>query len=229
MFLRSFPSGVWQANCYVLAAAAGEQCVIVDPGQDSAGGVRDVVSGNRLDPRAILLTHGHFDHVADAALLAEEYHVAVYIDPADEHLLSNPAAGLNADGAALVRQFVGPSMHPPSQVEHYPISRALTLAQFSFTVLSAPGHTAGSVLLRLDNDRNSPGQRLTFCGDVVFAGSIGRTDLPGGDPAAMGRTLARVVLPLADDTALLPGHGRGTTMARERVSNPYLQTSYLRN
>jgi len=229
VFLASFACGYWQANCYVVAPAGIDQCVIIDPGQDSAELVRGVVADNRLVPRAILLTHGHFDHVADAATLADEYGVAVYIDAADEHLLSDPAAGLGPDGAALVQKLVGAAMLPPARIEHYRIGEPLSVAHLDFTVTAAPGHTAGSVLLGIDYVGNAQVKRLVFCGDVVFADSVGRSDLPGGDPSVMRQTLARVVLGLPDTTALLPGHGQQTTMARERVSNPYLQASYLRN
>ena len=229
MFLASFSCGYWQANCYVVAPAGIDQCVIIDPGQDSAELVRQVVSDNRLDPRAILLTHGHFDHVADAAALADEFGIAVHIDAADEHLLSDPAAGLSPDGAALVQQLVGGSMLPPARVEHFPTGRPLSVAHLDFGVTPAPGHTAGSVLLAIDYVGNPQVKRLVFSGDVVFADSVGRSDLPGGDPAVMRRTLSSVVLPLPDTAALLPGHGQQTTMARERISNPYLQATYLGN
>lgn len=229
MFLASFACGYWQANCYVVAPAGIDQCVIIDPGQDSAEPIRRMVADNRLDPRAILLTHGHFDHVADAAVLADEYGIAVHIDQADEHLLSDPTAGLSADGAALVRQLVGGTMLVPARVEHYRVGQPLSVAHLDFTVTAAPGHTAGSVLLGIDYVGNPQVKRLVFCGDVVFADSVGRSDLPGGDAAVMRQTLSTVVLALPDTTALLPGHGQQTTMARERVSNPYLQATYLRN
>ncbi len=229
MFLASFACGYWQANCYVVAPAGVDQCVIIDPGQDSAELVRGVVAENRLVPRAILLTHGHFDHVADAAALADEFSVAVHIHAADEHLLTDPAAGLSPDGAALIRQLVGEAMLPPARVENYQADQLLSVAHLDFTVTAAPGHTAGSVLLGIDYVGNPQVKRLVFCGDVVFADSVGRSDLPGGDAAVMQRTLSRVVLALPDTTALLPGHGQQTTMSRERVSNPYLQATYLRN
>jgi glyoxylase-like metal-dependent hydrolase (beta-lactamase superfamily II) len=229
VFLTSFACGYWQANCYVVAAAGVDQCVIIDPGQDSADLVRRVVADNRLVPRAILLTHGHFDHAANAAQLADEFDVAVHVDAADEHLLSDPAAGLSPDGAALVRRLVGESMLPPARVENYKVDQPLSVAHLDFSVTAAPGHTGGSVLLGIDYVGNPQIKRLVFCGDVVFADSVGRSDLPGGDDAAMRRTLSRVVLALPDTAALLPGHGQQTTMARERVSNPYLQATYLRN
>jgi len=229
VFLASFATGYWQANCYVAAAPGLDQCVVIDPGQDSAASIRSVITENRLEPRAVLLTHGHFDHVADAANLADEYNIAVYIHSADRHLLSNPGAGLNADGAAMVRKLVGDSITVPARMEAYMLDRPLNLAGLQFSVTAAPGHTAGSVLLGLDYTGHPSVRRVVFSGDVVFAGSVGRTDLPGGNVEVMRHTLSEVVLALADTTALLPGHGEQTTMARERVENPYLQQSFLRN
>jgi hydroxyacylglutathione hydrolase len=229
VFLASFATGYWQANCYVVALPGVDQCVIIDPGQDSAAAVRSVIAENRFEPRAILLTHGHYDHVADAAQLADDYNVAVYIHPADRRLLTNPSAGLSADGSAVVRKLVGETMSPPARVESYPVGKPLNVARLDFTVLPAPGHTAGSVLLSLAFSGHRTIRSLVFTGDVVFAGSVGRTDLPSGSSDAMRRTLSDVVLALPDTAALLPGHGEQTTMAVERVENPYLQPSFLRN
>lgn len=229
MFLASVTTGLWQANCYVVAGAGLSQCVIVDPGQDAAARVRTVLADNRLEPRAILCTHGHFDHVADAAALGDEFNIPTYIHRADRHLLSDPAAGLSKDGAAAIRSLVGEAMAEPARVELYNTKAALHVAGLSFSLTEAPGHTAGCVLLEVDYGGHPTINRLVFTGDVVFAGSVGRTDLPGGDPARMKTTLRDVVLELSDSSALLPGHGEQTTMAEQRVNNPYLQPGFLRN
>lgn len=229
MFLASFATGTWQANCYVVAAPGLAQCVIIDPGESAAPAVRELIAENRLEPRAILLTHGHFDHVADAALLADEYNVPAYIHREDRHLLSDPAAGLNPDGAAMVRELIGDSLPLPARVENYDPAHRLSLAQLTFSITEAPGHTRGCVLLGLDYVGHPQINRLVFSGDVIFAGSVGRTDLPGGDPEVMRQTLSQTVLALSDATALLPGHGGQTIMSRERAENPYLQPNFLRN
>lgn len=229
MFLASLATGHWQANCYVVAAPGLDQCVIIDPGQDAAEPVKQVLAENRLEPRAILLTHGHFDHVANAALLADEYNIAVHVHPADRHLLIDPAAGLSAEGASFVRHLVGDSLPEPARVEDLQPGTVLNLARLQFQVLAAPGHTPGSVLFALAYSGHSVIKQIVFSGDVVFAGAVGRTDLPGGSPATMRNTLAEVVLGLSDSTALLPGHGEQTSMAIERETNPYLQPSFLRN
>lgn len=230
MFLATFPTGHWQANCYLVAAPGAAECVVVDPGQGAADGVRRLLGEHQLEPRALLATHGHFDHVADAAELADEYNVPLWIHSADRHLLSDPAAGLGPDGAALVRELLGGPMAEPARVEEFDGLSELSLAGLRFSIDPAPGHTQGCVLLGLDyHGRHPQLNRIVFTGDVVFAGSIGRTDLPGGDQQVMNRTLREVVLPLPDTCALLPGHGPQTTIARERAENPYLQPAFLRN
>lgn len=230
MFLASFPTGQWQANCYVVAPAGSTDVVVVDPGQDAAGGLRQLFSEHGLRPAAILATHGHFDHVADAALIADEFGVGVWIHSADRHLLTDPGAALSPDGAALVRQLLRVPMVEPARVEELDGIRELTLAGLDFTLHPAPGHTPGSTLFSLAYaPPTSQITRIVFTGDVVFAGSIGRTDLPGGDQTTMNQTLAHTVLPIVDSCALLPGHGPQTTMGRERTSNPYLQSPFLRN
>jgi len=228
VFLASFASGLWQANCYVVAAAGATDCVVIDPGQDAAPLVGELLGEHGLTPVGVIATHGHFDHVASAAQVADAHGVPVWIHPVDRHLLSDPAAGLSADSAAMVRQLLGGPLAEPAMVESLAVA-SLSLAGLEFSVAHAPGHTAGSVLLGLDYPGHPQIGRVVFSGDVVFAGSVGRTDLPGGDQATMVRTLQDVVLALPDDTALLPGHGTQTTMATERAQNPYLQPAFLRN
>ena len=228
MFLASFPSGAWQANCYLIAAAEKAECVIIDPGQDAAATVARLVTERGLAPTAVLATHGHFDHVADAAQVADSYGIPVYLHPSDRHLLADPAAGLDPGGAALVRNLIGAVMAEPAEVRPYP-DGTLAVAGLEFEVLPAPGHTAGSVLLCVATEEHPGVERIAFTGDVVFAGSVGRTDLPGGDQPTMLRSLREVVLTLPDRTALLPGHGPQTSLANERLHNPYLQPDFLRN
>lgn len=222
MLVVGFPAGPWGTNCYVVATEAGEQCLVVDPGKDAAAGVADAVREHRLQPVAVLLTHGHLDHVWSVVPVCGSYGVAAYLHPADDHLLSEPLAGVSGQTSAMVASMTEgrlPVMEP-DEVRPLADAATLELAGIELRVDHAPGHTPGSVMFRRAGAADVP--PLLLSGDVLFAGSIGRTDLPGGDHQAMLRSLRDKVLPLADDTVVLPGHGATTTIAAERAGNPYL-------
>ncbi|MGW4800338.1 MBL fold metallo-hydrolase [Nonomuraea sp. NPDC004297] len=214
MLIAGFPAGAFQTNCYVVAPAAGEECVIVDPGQDATEGVDELLREHRLKPVAVLLTHGHLDHVWSVAPVCGARDVPAWIHPDDRHLLSDPAAGWSDTSASL---FGGITLSEPDDVRELSDGAVLPLAGLEFVVDHTPGHTRGSVSFR------TPGDEVMFSGDLLFAGSIGRSDLPGGDYPTILRSLAAKCLPLPDDTVVLPGHGPQTTIGRERVTNPYLK------
>lgn len=228
MFLTSFPAGPWQANTYVFAPD-GMRAVIIDPGVGAFDPVVRIVEENGLTVEGVLLSHGHIDHVATAADVADRYGVPAWIHTADRELLTDPGMpGVPME--VLVAQF-GVDLREPSDLRLWSGGETTEVAGASFAVVHAPGHRPGCVMLRYalaEPLAQAPGiAELVFTGDVVFAGSIGRTDLPGGDQAAMIDSLREVVLALPDDAALLPGHGPQTTMAHERAANPYLQPSFL--
>ena len=220
MLIAGFPAGPWGTNCYVLATGAGTECVVVDPGKDAAGGVDDVVREHRLKPVSVLVTHGHVDHMWCVAPVAGGYDATAYVHPADRPLLSDPMAALSPEMAAMLLGG-GYEFAEPEQVAEVGDGDTLELAGIDFTVDHAPGHTPGSITFRTPYDQDGISQ-LLLSGDLLFAGSIGRTDLPGGDPRAMMRSLADKVLTLRDDVAVLPGHGEQTTVGRERATNPFL-------
>jgi len=217
-----FPAGPWGTNCWVLAPGAGEQCVIVDPGKDSAEGIEEAVREHGLAPVAVLLTHGHIDHVWSVVPVCGARGIPAYLHPADRHLLTDPGAGLSPQTRDLLAGMTDGVLTSaePDDLRELTDGLELELAGLSFVVDHAPGHTGGSVMFRRAGELGVP--PLLVSGDVLFEGSIGRTDLPGGDHAAMLRSLAIKVLPLDDETVVLPGHGETTTIARERVANPYL-------
>lgn len=220
MLIAGFPAGPWGTNCYVAATGPGSECVVIDPGMDAAAGVESVVREHRLKPVAVLVTHGHVDHMWSVAPVAGTYDAAAWIHPADRHLLTDPVAGVSPDSA---RMLLGGDYQwaEPDDVRELGDGQALELAGLSLVVDHTPGHTQGSVTFRTPyGDRDV--SELMFSGDLLFAGSIGRTDLPGGDHATMLRTLRDKVLPLADDIVVLPGHGQQTSIGRERATNPYL-------
>ncbi len=222
MLVVGFPAGPWGTNCWVLAPAAGEQCVIVDPGKDSAAGIEEAVREHGLAPVAVLLTHGHIDHVWSVVPVCGARGIPAYLHPSDRHLLTDPGAGLSPQTRDLLAGMTDGVLTTaePDDLRELTDGLELELAGLSFVVDHAPGHTGGSVMFRRAGELGVP--PLLVSGDVLFEGSIGRTDLPGGDHAAMLRSLATKVLPLDDETVVLPGHGETTTIARERVANPYL-------
>jgi hydroxyacylglutathione hydrolase len=252
VLVTGFPAGVFAANCYFVAPAPGEECVIIDPGQDAQHGIEELLTRYRLKPIAVLLTHGHIDHVWSVAPVCGAKDIPAYIHPDDRELLADPAKGFSlAVGQEL---FGGLTFTEPSDVRVLADGSTLSLAGCDFTVGHVPGHTPGSVTFSTsgvprpdapppdaplpdaplpdapppdappptaDNSKRPGTGNTLFTGDLLFAGSIGRTDLPGGDHRAMLRSLSRT-LTLADDTLVLPGHGPQTTIGAERRSNPFL-------
>ncbi|GAA1336755.1 MBL fold metallo-hydrolase [Saccharothrix algeriensis] len=217
MLVIGFATGALQANCYLLAPDAGGPCVVVDPGQDAAEPVERALREHRLTPVAVLLTHGHFDHAFSVAPVCDGNDVPAWVHPEDRALLSDPLRGISAES----RSFFGGNleMREPREVRELADAAELDLAGLRLTVDHTPGHTGGSVMFRAGTEE---GGRLVLSGDTLFAGSIGRTDLPGGDHRAMLASLRTKVLTLQDDTVVLPGHGPTTTIGRERVGNPFL-------
>jgi hydroxyacylglutathione hydrolase len=220
VLVTGFPAGSFAANCYLVAPAPGEECVIVDPGQDAQRGIEELLARYRLKPIAVLLTHGHLDHVWSVAPVCGAKGIPAYIHPSDRKLLTDPAKGLSLNiGQEL---FGGLTFTEPDDVLMLADGCTLTLAGCDFTVDHAPGHTAGSVTFRADEAPEGYDYgRTLFSGDLLFAGSIGRTDLPGGDHQAMLRSLS-LALALPDDTLVLAGHGPQTTIGAERRGNPFL-------
>lgn len=223
MLIQPIQVSPWQANCYlVLASEDARQCLIVDPGITSADQVDEALRERDLTPVALLGTHGHVDHVGDAHLLAASWDIPLYLSAADQHLLTSPGDGLGPQGAALMRQLTGSESLPPvADVRDY--EEPFTLAGLTVTPFAAPGHTQGSTALQIATDEVT----VVFTGDVVFAGTIGRTDLPGGSMTQMRDSLRRITEHFARETPLLPGHGQPTNLARELDTNPYLQPENL--
>ena len=232
MLLKRLETALWGENCWLLAAARGGPGLVIDPGLGAAADIEGICADNDLNVAAVLASHGHIDHVADAAAVSERWRVPVWIHPAERELLADPAAGLNPGVQPVIGDlFASRAPAQPHEVRDLADRQVLDLAGFAVTVLHTPGHRPGCVLFRIPLGD----QTVVLTGDVLFAGSIGRTDLPGSSPKAMGASLRDVVLGTGDDgqphlpgdVIVLPGHGRRTTMAVERVTNPYLQADFL--
>jgi hydroxyacylglutathione hydrolase len=197
--------GPFEENCYLVADPGSGRAVLVDPGDEATRISRMVrESGAQLD--AIWLTHAHIDHIGAVAGIKREWDVPVYLHPADGPLY---AAG------SRQAAFYGLDFDQPAPPERAFVDLdRLRVGALEFEVLHAPGHSPGLVVVH--------GNGVLLGGDLLFAGSIGRTDLPLSNPADMEASLARVMRLLADDVVVHPGHGPATTIGRERAANPFL-------
>ncbi|MEO6472966.1 MAG: MBL fold metallo-hydrolase [Aeromicrobium sp.] len=226
MLLTSFPAGPLQANCYFVSRGPGTGCAIIDPGMESLDGIESVLNEHNLKPSAVLITHGHFDHMWQASDVAARYDIPVWIHPNDRHLLADPMAAISNESSAMLRMQLGMSEIPdfvePADVRDAVDGATIDVDGLTFTVDHVPGHTPGTVVYRVDYDGPEPVSQLMFSGDFLFAGSIGRTDLNGGSHPDMLSSLSAEVLPLPDDIVVLPGHGPQTSIGRERATNPFL-------
>ena len=217
MLLTGFPAGMLQCNCYILAARAGSDAIIVDPGQRAMGRIREILDENRLTPSAVLLTHGHVDHIWSAQKVADTYGCPVFIHPEDRFMLTDPIKGF---GPRLAQLAFGVLFSEPKQVvELDRDGDKLDLGGITVTVDHTPGHTRGSVVFRVSD---GPAD-LAFTGDTLFKQSVGRTDLPGGSGRDLLDSIVTKLLVLDDDTVVLPGHGPQTTIGAERRTNPFLE------
>ncbi len=231
MLTISFPAQAFGTNCYVLADGPGEECLVVDPGIGIEETLREVLTQHRLKPAAVLLTHGHVDHVFSVTPVCGG-ELAAYIHTDDRYRLEDPlgSSSLGPQLTGMLEQQFGKTVtwREPERVVEITDSEVVSVAGIDLEVVHAPGHTEGSVMFGLGRvPEGIPAEaevdRTLITGDVLFAGSIGRTDLPGGSAEAMERSLERAVHPRPDSSLVLPGHGPATTLAREKATNPYLQ------
>jgi glyoxylase-like metal-dependent hydrolase (beta-lactamase superfamily II) len=195
VLIAGFPAGAWGTNCYLVAPAAGEECVIIDPGHEAAPGVEEALKKHRLKPVAVVLTHGHLDHVASVVPVCGAHDVPAWIHPEDRFMMSDPEKAL---GRSIGMQLMGElTIGEPDDVKELTDGAKLALAGLELTVAHAPGHTKGSVTFGLPEAADIP--------PILFSGDL------------------RVCLPLDDSTVVLSGHGPQTTIGQERATNPYLR------
>lgn len=221
VLITGFPAGLLQCNCYVLAQRPGADAIVIDPGQRAFGPLRRILDEQRLTPAAVLLTHGHIDHIWSAQKVADAYGCPVYIHPEDRYMLTDPVKDFApAAVGRLGRMLAGAWFREPRQlVELDRDGDKLGIAGMAVAVDHAPGHTRGSVVYRVSGDS----AELAFTGDTLFKQSVGRTDLPGGSGRDLLTSIVGKLLVLDDDTAVLPGHGERSTIGFERRANPFLE------
>jgi hydroxyacylglutathione hydrolase len=216
VFITGFPAGMLQCNCYVLADRPGTDAIIVDPGQRAMGALRRILDENRLTPAAVLLTHGHIDHMWSAQKVSDTFGCPTYIHPEDRFMLTDPIHGY---GPRLAQLVTGAFFREPKQVvELDRDGDKLDLGGVTVNVDHTPGHTRGSVVFRVASDTD-----LVFTGDTLFERSVGRTDLFGGSGRDLLTSIIEKLLVLDDKTVVLPGHGPSTTIGAERRFNPFLE------
>jgi glyoxylase-like metal-dependent hydrolase (beta-lactamase superfamily II) len=215
----------FETNCWILALGTGQECIIVDPGMAKPNLVKDIeekISDLNLKPVAVLITHGHLDHTFSVLPLTKQVPMRTFITGADRVLLTDPMGALDRGGVSeqFLKAFGMEKFKEPDEVVELEDFLTFEVAGMQITSIFAPGHTKGSVIFTVDD------QQL-ISGDVLFAGSIGRTDLPTGSANEMRKTLRDRILTLPDGLNVLPGHGGQTTIGTERVRNPYLQDDFL--
>ena len=207
-----------QCNCYVLAPKQGADAIVVDPGQRAMAPLRKILDENRLTPAAVLLTHGHVDHMWSAQKVGDTYGCPVFIHPEDREMLTDPIKGV---GPRLAQRALSTMFREPRQVVELDRDGVeIELGGITVTVDHTPGHTRGSVVFRVAPGTTS---ELAFTGDTLFKQSIGRTDLYGGSGRDLLTSIVSKLLVLDDDTVVLPGHGPKSTIGAERRTNPFLE------
>jgi glyoxylase-like metal-dependent hydrolase (beta-lactamase superfamily II) len=205
---------MYATNCWVIATEPGAECIIVDPGMpDVSHQLTEILEKHNLKPVAVIATHGHLDHTFSIQPIADGYGIATYIHGEDRAFLAQPEKLISPEFAATISQM---SFLEPQEVREVRNGDQIELVGLSFKAIHAPGHTRGSLMFEVSNE-------VLISGDVLFAGSIGRTDLPTGSAKEMEETLRKKVLTLDDHLRVLTGHGVETTIASEKASNPYLK------
>ncbi|HHY41987.1 MAG TPA: MBL fold metallo-hydrolase [Thermoanaerobacterales bacterium] len=206
MFLKHLQVGFLDTNCYIIADEESKDAAVIDPGGD-ADNIIKVISDEKLMVKYIFLTHGHSDHIAALSKVKDATNAKVAIHNKDAHMLSSPKHNLSI--------FFGKGLTQPSADITLNGDEMFNLGKLVLKIIHTPGHTPGGISIQVDN--------IVFTGDTLFAGSIGRTDFPGGSLDELISSIKNKLLILEDDTKIFPGHGEPSTIAYEKSMNPFLQ------
>ena len=210
MIVEGYTLGVFASNCYIAAEKDGSSAVLFDAGQDAAEVIPERLKALGLTLETVLLTHGHIDHIWGAQAVADAAQVPAYIHPSDRFMIEDP-------GAAFGRMGMGKmDVGTPADLRDLTDGDVFQFGGLKVETKHTPGHTPGHCVFLTDG--------IVFSGDLIFAGSVGRTDLPGGSFEELMESIRRVILPLQDDVVILSGHGPQTNVGTERVSNPFVLT-----
>lgn len=204
--VEQYVVGSVQTNCYFAINENTSEVLIVDPGACAAR-LAEIIDEKKLNPTAILLTHGHFDHAGGAAELAERYDIKVYAEEHERETLENPTINLSGWEGREISYHADVFLRDEQEID---------LAGFHIRVLHTPGHTVGGCCYYFSY------QNAVFSGDTLFAQSIGRTDFPKGSASALIRSIEEKLMPLPDETTVYTGHNEITTIGTERMYNLYL-------
>ncbi len=207
MEIKRLVLGMLRTNCYIAYDEESKKAVIIDPAAEPKR-IAEVLAKFHLMPEAVLLTHGHFDHMLAADTLRKEYHIPVCLLAEEEELLSDPLKNCSASFYAAPYGISADDLFLDGQVVPY--------VGGELKVLATPGHTVGSCCYYSEKEG------VLFSGDTVFCGSVGRTDLPTGKPAQLQVSIREKLFVLPEDTLVLPGHGEETTIGAEQRHNPYV-------
>ncbi|HET6793842.1 MAG TPA: MBL fold metallo-hydrolase [Acidimicrobiales bacterium] len=218
MLIEALPLWVAATNAWIVATGPGRECVLVDAPPEPEP-ILAAIERHGLRLVALLSTHGHVDHVGGigSVVRAQDHPVPVRIHEWDRHMLLDPVGTSGAFGRMLDQGRL--DLRPPELIEGLDDGERVSGAGMTFTALHTPGHTPGSTCLLLEVEGDAP---VLFAGDHLFAGSIGRTDLPGGSYQQLMESMAAKILPLDDEVRVMPGHGPTTTIGRERRMNPFI-------
>ncbi len=206
MKIQSYVLGMVHTNCYIVSNDQTKETIVIDP-PDQALKIKNNLKEQELNPVAVLLTHGHFDHIMAAGDLADFYHIPVYASEAEKELLEDS----DKNGSHMIGKNV--VLTPDKLLQDNEI---ISLAGINIKVIHTPGHTAGGVCYYLWEEK------VLFSGDTLFYESVGRTDLPTGDMGTLIKSIREKLMALPDEVKVYPGHGDQTTIGHERIYNPYL-------
>jgi len=223
VLVTSFAAPAFATNCWFIGVGRGQECIVVDPGMpDVSDLVAMTLQEFDLKPVAVLITHGHLDHTFSIVPVCDGYGIPAYIHSEDRELLKNPTKAISP---AFAETLAGLTFSEPADLREVRNGEVIEMVGLSITAMHAPGHTRGSLIFSIHEIGASVPleEEILVSGDVLFAGSIGRTDLPTGSPLEMENTLKKRIWPLPDAMRVLPGHGPETTIGHERRNNPYLK------